>query len=247
MRINKMPQLHEGILRETDRTDIMHNIANLGHSFKSGYEKGQAHIDSQNSGHREVSKEIEPLVKAAIRSDTRSATLDLTFLSTIAKVKAAQIQLDKAQKNIRDQQESFIKGIINTKAVKELGGNVFLVRMQKESMKGNGSVLTSPEAKNRYQNTFAEQAAQLEAVIMGYASSSTWSSKAVEAIKLEDKDYIKKLTGGQATGKPTQEAIDKRNDIETSIRAFTTITGELWDRLQAVRDKVEQRGKILKV
>ena len=236
-----MPQLFEGvILRETDRTDIMSNIANLGASYKKGYDA------ATKSGNREVDKDNEPLIRTIIKTDSRSSPPDLTFLKKIDDVKKIQNELDKAQKNVRDQQETFIKGIQGLKSVGDLGGRLFLVKMQKESMKGNGSVLTTSPAKVRYANTFDTQSDQLLSVIMGYSSGSSWASKAIDAIKDADKMYIQRLTGGKATGKPTQEAIDQREDIEVSIRAFTTITGELYDRIQAVREKAEQRGKLLK-
>lgn len=242
MKINKMPQLlEEKILRETDRTDIMSNIATLGTSFKAGYSAAQ-----KNSGDREVDKDIEPLIKTCIKTDTRSVMPDLSFLKKIDDVKKIQNDLDRAQKNIRDQQETFIKGIQGLKSVGSLGGRLFLVKMQKESMTGNGSVLTTPAAKKRYANTFESQSDQLLAVIMGYSSGSMWSKKATDEIKAGDKNYTQRLTGGAATGKPTQEANDALEDIETSIRAFTGITGEIFDRIQAVRDKAELRGRLLK-
>lgn len=242
MKPNKMPQLYEGvILRETDRTDIMSNISNLGASYKKGFDAA-----SKKDGNRELDKEMESLIKSIIKNDTRTTMVDLSFLKKIDDVKKLQNNLDKAQKNIRDQQETFMKGIQTTKSVTDLGGRIFLVKMQKESMNGNGSVLTTSAAKLRYANTFEQQSDSLLAVVMGYSSGSTWANKAIDAIKAADKQYTQRLTGGKATGKPTQEAVEQREDIETSIRAFTSITGELFDRIQAVRDKAEQRGKMLK-
>lgn len=239
MKKNKMPILYEGvILRETDRTDIMSNIANLGASYKKGF--------SQATATREVDKEAEPLIRQIIKTDTRTQMPDLSFLKKIDDVKKLQNDMERAQKNIRDQQETFIKGIQGLKSVADMGGRVFLLRMQKESLKGNGSVLTTPAAKKRYSSTLAVQSDDLLAVIMGYSSSLTWANKAIEEIKAADKLYVQRLTGGKATGKPTQEALDQREDIEVSIRTFTTITGEMHDRIHVVREKAAEKGRLLK-
>lgn len=235
MKYNKMPKLLEGILRETDRTDTMSNIASLGSAYKSGQ-------DVVKNSTRAVDAELEPLIKRVIRTDPRSGTVDISFINTIDAGKKAQSELDKAQKNVRDQQEIFIKGIESLSSVKKLGGRIYLIRMQKDSLAGNGSVLTTSQSKIRYESTFLAQAEKLLAVIMGYASSNNWADAAVKAVKEQDKEYVKNFK----IDKEGEEAKNSVTEVETSVRAFTTITGELYDRIQAVREKIEQRARILK-
>ena len=228
--MKKMPQLLEGIiLRETDRTDTMAHIERLTAGFKL---KTTDKIEK-------VDKDLEPLIKAVIQQD---AVPNIESLKTVDALKKAQMELIKARKNIAVQQRQFSGGIRGFESVKEIATlynttpEKWLFSLAQQSIKGDGAILTEPQDKQRFTGTFQKQSNQLLAVIMGYSSGDSWANSAISDIEIADSKYL----AGKQTSKDA--AADLR-DIESSIRVFTAMTGEMYDRIKKAQGAVEEQGQ----
>lgn len=225
-----MPQLLEGvILRETDRTDTMAHIERLTAGFKL---KTADKIEK-------VDKELEPLIKAVIQND---AAPNISSLKTVEALKKAQTELVKARKNIAVQQRQFsssIRGFVSVKEIATLYTTTpekWLFSLAQQSIKGDGAILIEQQDKQRFAGTFQKQSSQLLAVIMGYSSGDSWANSAINDIEIADSKY---LTGKQSSKDPAAEL----RDIECSIRVFTAMTGEMYDRIKKAQVAVEEQGQ----
>ena len=71
---------------------------------------------------------------------------------------------------------------------------------------------------------------------MGYSSGDSWANSAISDIEIADSKYL----AGKQTSKDA--AADLR-DIESSIRVFTAMTGEMYDRIKKAQGAVEEQGQ----
>ena len=228
--MKKMPKIYEGvILRETDRTDTMGLLQKLASKFK---------LETRDKV-QQVDKELEPLIKAVIQND---AAPNISSYKTIDQLKKAQAELIKARKNISSQQQQFGNGIKTLESIKDIAAKnsqspeKWLSSLAQQSIKGDGSILIDDVDKQRYNGTFSKQSSQLLAVIMGYSSGSSWANGAIADVKTADVKYVENKTAGS-------DLTSELRDIESSVRVFTAMTGEMFDRIKKAQVAVEEHGQ----